>query len=79
MIIFEQLKEQLGCDYISDLKFYPYSSKAKALLKIWDLNAYSLAELNDIASYLYSAVPFESKKDAIFFLNTKQNNTGGQV
>lgn len=67
MDIFEQLKGALNCEYISDLKFPPYSKMAKSLLRMWNLNVYSLKELNDLANYLYKSVSFESKEAAIYF------------
>lgn len=66
--IFEELKEVIGCEFISDLKYPPFSSKAKLLLKVWELDTYSLFSLNDITSYLYKTKPFETKGAVIAFL-----------
>lgn len=49
MDIFEKLKTQLGCMYISDLKFSPYKDMAVELLG--EMNADS-KQMYDVCSYL---------------------------
>ena len=67
MDIFEQLKDKIGCKCISDLRFEPYSTKAKNMLKELDIEQCSLAELNDLAFYFYQK-RFEAADAAISFL-----------
>lgn len=51
--VFETLKNIIGCEYISDMKFEPYRTKAKEALKSMKLSALSLSELKDLVMYLY--------------------------
>ncbi|MBQ9938110.1 MAG: hypothetical protein IJO96_01110 [Oscillospiraceae bacterium] len=67
MDIFEKLKEAVGCDNISDLRFEPYLTKAKELLKEMDITKCSVAALNDISDYFYGA-QFDSAEAVINFL-----------
>lgn len=66
--IFETLKNILGCEYISDMKFEPYRTKAKEALKSMDLSILSLSDLKDIAQYLYEKTDFKSKDDILQYL-----------
>jgi len=66
--VFETLKNTLGCEYISDLKFEPFRTKAMRALKSMELNALSLSELEDIAQYLYGKTDFKSRDDILQFL-----------
>lgn len=68
--IFEKLKNVLGCEVISDLKYMPYSSRAKILIHILDLEEYSFEELNDLATYFYGEMLFTSKEEVICFLKS---------
>jgi hypothetical protein len=52
--IFEFLKYILGCEYISDLKFEPYNTKAKIILKFLNLKKYPKNQIRDIFKYLYN-------------------------
>lgn len=66
--LFDLLKQEIGCDYISDLRFEPYKSIAKKKLKCCEFDSCSLKELNDITHYLFEVSPFSSKDAAITFL-----------
>lgn len=66
--IFETLKNILGCEYISDMKFEPYRTKAKETLKSMELSILSLSDLKDIAQYLYEKTDFKSKDDILQYL-----------
>lgn len=66
--IFETLKTTLGCEYISDMKFEPYRTKAKESLKSMELSALSLSELKDLVRYLYEKTDFKSKDDILQYL-----------
>ena len=66
--IFETLKNTLGCEYISDMKFEPYRTKAKEALKSMKLSILSLSELKDIAQYLYGKTDFKSRDDILQYL-----------
>lgn len=67
MGVFEELKDNLGCEYISDLRFEPYCTKAKLVIKTLDIGNYSFTELNDLTDYFYGQ-QFASKEAAICFL-----------
>lgn len=66
--IFETLKNILGCEYISDMKFEPYRTKAKEALKSMEMSILSLSDLKDIAQYLYEKTDFKSKDDILQYL-----------
>lgn len=51
--LFEILADEVGCDYISDMKYEPYNTMAKSLMANRTIEQYSLSILNDIAEYLY--------------------------
>ena len=70
MDIFEKIKNVLGCEYISDLRFVPRSSRAKNIIKDLDLDVYSFAELNDLVFYLYGETQFKCKEEVIRFLES---------
>lgn len=65
---FETLRTTIGCEYISDMKFEPYRTKAKEALKSMKLSILSLSELKDIAQYLYGKTDFKSKDDILQYL-----------
>ena len=47
--LFEELRDGLGCDYISDMKFPPYRERAKRHMAKKALEKYPLHVLNDVA------------------------------
>ena len=51
--LFEDLKNAVGCEYISHLRLIKYKRKAKKALKKIDLNMYSTYQLTDMADYIY--------------------------
>lgn len=51
--LFEELKEQCRCDYISDLRTKHVRDRAKSAMQTINLKQYSLKELSDVAEYLY--------------------------
>ena len=69
--LFEELQQELGCMYISDMRFSPYQERAKELMRNRPLNIYSLRMLSDAAEYLYRRnTPFNSLEQAEgFFRN----------
>ena len=52
-ILLENLKVALGCDYLSDLRFEPYRSQAKALLKNIELSKFSSWEIYNTFEYIW--------------------------
>ncbi len=52
MDVFEDLKELLGCYYISDMA-RQYNKEARNVVKGMDLRQYPLSQLRDLYSYLY--------------------------
>lgn len=50
---FNELRGITGCDYISDLRFQPYNHIARLYFSQFNLNKYTLKELNDIAQYIF--------------------------
>lgn len=67
MDIFEQLKDKIGCKCISDLRYDPYRTKAKRMLKELDIEQCSLFELNDLEFYFYEK-RFETVDEVLSFL-----------
>ena len=64
MDIFEDLKELLGCFYISDMTGL-YNHVAKEAVKGIDLKKYPLSQLCDLYSYLYGGkLDFADYSDA---------------
>lgn len=51
--LFEDLKERVWCDYISDLKCEPWLDMARRVITQMNLSIYPLFALNDAAEYLY--------------------------
>lgn len=49
--IFEDVREKIGCTYISDLHFC--QEKVKRTLKKMDLTSYSTEQLNDFCQYVF--------------------------
>ena len=73
MDLFEELKNEIGCEYISDLRFGANNQLAKAIMRNINVNDYTLAELNDMAEYLYQkSVKFESLKEAANFFSNNE-------
>lgn len=52
--LFEELKDAVGCEYISGLRYAPWIDKARKAVAGMDLSAYSLFALGDAAEYLYA-------------------------
>lgn len=52
MILLEFLGWVLGCEFLSDLHFEPYYSKAIILLEKLDLKDYSYEEIMETKEYL---------------------------
>lgn len=53
MDLLEKLKENIGCAYISDLRFAPWRERARSAIAELDLQTYPLTALSDAADYLY--------------------------
>lgn len=70
MDLFELLKNKLGCDYISDMRYGDVNRQAKYLMKDIDFKSYSTFVLSDMAEYLYkSRQIFNHTEEArIFFV-----------
>lgn len=52
--LFEELRKQCGCRYISDIRKMPASYTARAFMQTAKLEQYTLKELSDAAEYLYN-------------------------
>lgn len=64
MDIFEDLKELLGCEYISDMTGRD-NRAAKKVVKGMDLKQYPLSQICDLYFYLYNRKPeFADYSDA---------------
>ena len=64
--LFEVIKNQIGCTYISDYRVEPnYRAAAVSAMRRAELNDYSISALEDMADYLFSEkVQFRSHEDA---------------
>ena len=66
--LFEDLRVQLMCSYISDMRFEPYKSAAKDALITKTLSEYPLQALDDAAEYFYGVnLKFKDYAQAIAF------------
>lgn len=69
MDLFEEIRETLGCDYISDIRMGAALHDARRIIARKDLSAYPARVLADISDYLYGKNMFQAKKnDIIAFL-----------
>lgn len=50
--LFEDVRDSIGCMYISDMKLPAYREKAIRRMASVDLSHYSIADLEDMAEYL---------------------------
>ncbi len=50
--LFEDVRQILGLDYVSDMRFASNLRRVIAVLKVADLRKYSLTELSDMANYI---------------------------
>lgn len=54
MNIFDELQAAVGCEYLSDLRMAE-SKGLREFFSVADLSVYSLAQLSDLAHYLFGA------------------------
>ena len=73
--IFELLRSEVGCEYISDLRLEGYLPEARRLIRSIPLDRYSLWELEDMANYLYGGTP--SFVDMKNMLHRQMRTSGG--
>lgn len=52
MDIFEDLREIIGCMYISDMRRTPYRHRALCSVTFLDLDLYPIEQLSDLSEYL---------------------------
>ncbi len=72
MDLFEDLKNRLGCQYISDLKYGAANNMAKKLMTEINLEKYTPFVLSDMANYLYDYNgKFETINEAREFFNSQ--------
>lgn len=77
--LFEELKCNLCCDYISDIKCEPFLSEAKKIMKTKKLDMYSLSMLADVAEYLYGEkIVFQEVYEAEHFFGEKNSDARRQ-
>ena len=65
MVLFEKIKDLLGCEYISDIRNDRLRNTTKKIIAKIDLSSYSALELADMAEYLYGVDMYESDKDTV--------------
>lgn len=53
--LFEVVKDKVGCEFISDMRYGKCNAKARKALNSLDLSNYNSWVLQDINSYLYSS------------------------
>lgn len=53
--LFEDLRNLLGCDYVSDIRFA--LGRGRALMAVLNLELYPLDALEDAAAYLFGEKP----------------------
>ena len=70
--LFEDLKEKVGCDYISDLKYGTNPSFAARRVSRLQQDEYDLPQWNDLADYLFSEKKqFTSALEAVSYFEGK--------
>ena len=52
--LFEDLREAMCCDYISDLKYYQNSTAVVCAALRFEPSNYKLSEWNDLVDYIFS-------------------------
>lgn len=68
--VFEDLKEKLGCENVSDLCYGEKQIWAKEKICKMDLSEYKLSDLEDVADYIYNQkVKFYSVEKAKEFFD----------
>ena len=68
MDLFEYLRLEIGCKYISDMHYGETNHLARQCIKHIKLEEYTLAQLSDAANYLYGyKEPFNSIEEAKAF------------
>ncbi len=69
--LFEDIRNILGLDYVSDIRFAPNAKRAISALKMVDLCKYPLSQLSDMANYIArQSEPFADYESAsAFFAN----------
>ena len=73
--LFEMIKNAVGCEYISDLRFGMNNRKAQVFLRNADIENYSLSVLSDAAQYIFSTnIKFSSKGEATGFFRSENKN-----
>ena len=50
--LLERLRQEMGCDYISDLRYAPYNQRAIQKIRTLDQEEYGAAEWRDAMHYL---------------------------
>ena len=72
MDLFETVRDQLGCEYITDMRSCrALLNDAKKVVASLDLEAYTAWELADMAEYLYGKKMYGAEKDIIIFFLKK--------
>ena len=63
--VFEELREKVMCDYLSNLKYMPWKKAALDGLSTMDLSQYPLHSLNELAEYMFGEKQrFDSAEEA---------------
>ena len=63
--LFETLREETGCEYISDLKYGIFNKMAKKFLSGIQTERWDLAVLSDAAKYIFAVdIDFETAEQA---------------
>lgn len=70
--LFEVLKNLCGCEYISDLRYEPYISKARLRMQTLCTDSFSLFQLSDMAEYLYEKRLLRTERKQQIFSNCKE-------
>lgn len=70
--IFEDLRQLVRCDFISDLQTHPHRELARLYAGEMELEGYELGTLSDLAEYLYDTKePFENHAQARAFFQSR--------
>jgi len=70
--LFEELKNIVRCECISDMRYPPWTERARRAIAQMELDAYPLSALSDAAEYLYSEkLSFASSSAAQTYFRTR--------
>lgn len=70
MDIFEELRKNFGCMFISDMRYTPYRRQVLGTVLLLNLDRYPIEQLSDLSKYLTDRkMDFESSEQALEYFS----------